>query len=197
MEYPVIFNRKGRTDTQKTLAIFSRFSPLHIEPTDDMIDEMLSGKFNVTITDYSKKIDSIVITQELYEFVLGLYKQYIEKEDLRPKDPNEKGIVARVFNDYLRMSLHSCLEKTKPDRVNVKIDLDYREHFINNLDFISTIFGQYKFKQKISKSKRVTDTLKIDPKLNNKAIARKLGLSTQEVRKIRKRIETRVERLDK
>ena len=135
MEYPIYENG------QKAKALLSRFSPLFIEPTKQMIESLTKGEFAVNINDKSYDVDVVEIPNKIYNEFHGKYHEYINKNNLYPLDSDDYGYISRTMSEIIRYGIYDYLCKnSNPDK---KIVIDEMKYFENNFDYINTLMLQF------------------------------------------------------
>lgn len=183
MEYPI------QEDMQKTKALLSRFSPLFIEPTKEYIEALTSGKFKITIEDYSGNIKVVIITKETARDIHTQYFKYINKHNLYPDENDEYGYISRIFSEIIRYGVFNYLKQNKKERKKEKIIIDDAFYFFQMFDYIHTLILQFTNPKTFGKFEQYKQLLKMFPNENISFYAKKLGVTIPTIYAYNKKIE--------
>lgn len=176
MEYPIY------EDSQKAKALLSRFSPLFIEPTKEMMKSLTKGEFIINIKDYSQVVDIVEIPKEVHLEFHRAFHDYIDRNGLYPEDTDDYGYISRAMSEIIRYGVYTYLCENK--KIDKKIVIDSYKYFEKNFDYIHTLLNQYenpKTKGKIYQYKKLYQ--KYGDKKRIKWYARMLGVTSSMITK--------------
>jgi hypothetical protein len=185
MEYPI------KDNSQKSKALLSRFSPLFIEPTKEMMKAITHGDFKIDINDYSQDVDNVRIGKELYEELHTNYYDYIEEHDLFPDDPDDYGFITRALCDFVRIGIYCYLKENTIRGTEVNLTIDDIGYFNRNRKYIHTILLQFINPRTKGKIHVFEEMKKKYPNKTNEWYADRIGVSRFTVYDYNKKIKAR------
>lgn len=173
MEYPIYENH------QKAKALMSRFSPYFVELDNELIKLIVSGQFEINVSDFSCKVDNVVITKKCYLSFLEKYWEYLDVNHLIPSNPNDKGFCTRTSSDITRLGIFNYLRKNNPKSRDVIIgNVKYFSEMLKYSDLFLRQYLNPKTKGKIQEYERM---IKQYPNEKINFYAGKLGVSERTI----------------
>lgn len=164
---------------QKSKALLSRFSPIFIEPDRDMMMAISSGKFKVKINDVAQNVEEVKVPLEVSKEVHKKYFEYINENDLYPKDTDDYGFITRCYSEIIRYGVYNYMNKHVD--TSKKVIVNSAEYFTDMFEFIETIMFNFLNRKTKGKKSLYIKWLKKKGKqfveqLNLSQIAKKIGV---------------------
>jgi len=177
MEYPIY------EQSQKAKALLSRFSPLFIEATKELIDCITKGEYEINVEDNCMDIlEEINITFECQQEVNKLFFNYIDNHNLWPVDTDDYGFITRAYSEIIRYGCYNYIKQNRNKLVKVKnVTIDNIIYFTEMFDYIHTLLLQFNNPQTKGKIVQFKKLLEAFPDETKTFYAKKLGVSIQTI----------------
>ncbi len=183
MEYPIF------EDSQKAKALLSRFSPIFIHPTKELIQAITKGEFIQNIENYPTKIERIVIPRNTFMKIHSEYFKYIDENDLYPPDPDDFGYITRIFAEIIRYGTYNYI-KTNHAKIKDKkeVIIDSSHYYIDMFDYINTLSIQFTNPKTETRLMQYKNLIKKYPRKGKIWYAKRLGVTYQSIYNYDKKI---------
>ena len=171
MEYPMY------KEEQKAKALLSRFSPLFIEPTQEMVEAIAMGDFKININDYGKEIKEVVITKEIYKQICGQFFSYLKEHNLLPQNTVDFGYMTRAMSDHIRLGVYNYMKQNDVQEKNIEInEIKYFTEMLSCTDVLMKQFINPQVQGKIYQFKQL---VKESPNRDDRYYANRIGVSEE------------------
>ncbi|MFH1474093.1 MAG: hypothetical protein ABIE55_04360, partial [Candidatus Aenigmatarchaeota archaeon] len=177
----IVFSFSFTSRGLKTLALFSRFCPVFLNPTKEDITSILKGKRNYNFQDYGRVIENVTIEKQPWFEFIDAVNNYLNEKGIYPR---EKGFVTRATNDSLRFAVFDILKENRDDNV---LTIDDSGILIKQLPFLEKQLSMFqRGKRTID---RFRELLEMSPHQTNKWYAEKLKISEIYVKKMKEKLK--------
>ena len=177
MAYPIYHD--DIVTSQKQKAILSRFSPLFIQPDLELCKSITSGKLEILYEDYSSKAkyDMYTITNYVHNMLHKEYFDYIDINNLMPKESDDFGYVNRALSEIIRYGVVEHIKR------GGDVTIEDISVFTCNFPYIRTILLQYLNPQTKGTYHRIMELYKEHPEMSFNELAQALGISKSKVQR--------------
>ena len=127
--------------TKKMYALFSRFSPIFHNPSEEEVNDMLRGENSFVFVDVSKLIENVVVENDVWGSFIERAYAYLKQKNIYPKG-DEQGFYTRACSDALRFAVNSSLKELREDEKPKELSIDL-QNLLNQLPFLEYQLAMY------------------------------------------------------